>query len=125
MPVLPAYIAAALALLIFLAMALLVSWGWKRGYSDASLYTESLVTLAMAGIVTLCSGFVALAAWRGSKVPVPILLIVLLAAGAATVLAGWSLIYDPGDAFWVVPPMGCFAVCSVWSVWAATRRSEG
>ncbi len=125
MRLLPAFLAFSLAVLIFLVIVLFTAWGWNRGYSVDALYAQSLITLAGFGIPVLSSLAMLVATWRGARVWVWVIGLVLLSAVVLFGIGLWRLIVDPGDAFWVVPPLWGFAGCSVWSVWIMTRRNTG
>lgn len=121
MRILPALLATGLALVIFLVMGLLIAWGWGRGYSDNALYTQAVLTLIGFAVPVATSCAMLIWTLRGAKVPVLLKAIVLLCAGGALALAIWCLINDPGDAFWMVPPLLGFAGCAIWSVWIVAK----
>ena len=117
----PAYFAAGLALLIFVVNGLLIMVGWNRGYSDPAIYEQATIILVVTGAILLVSLIMAFLAWRRARAPLLLMLAVLAGAGAALVAAARMLLLDPGDAFWTVPPLLGFAVCSVWSLLNAVR----
>ena len=121
----PAALATVMAILIFLVMGLLVAWGLRRGYASDEVAMRAVLTMVGLGVNVVATAILTIATMRGRRVWLVVQGWIVLAALWAVGLSLWSLVRDPGDAFWVVPPLMLFAVFSVMGLRNARAVSGG
>ena len=124
-PSISAILAAIMAILIFLVMGLLVAWGLQRGYSGDGVALRAMLVMGGLAVNVMAALILAVAATRGRNVWLVVRIWIVMAALVAAAMSVWVLVNDPGDAFWMVPPLAMFAVFSIFGLRKAGTVSGG
>jgi|GEM_PF-3380639 len=113
----------AAGLVLFVAMGMVLI-GIGYGYdSPRDLLIYGGVLAVLAGIL-ISNGMLAFALWQQQPARKINRIVVVVATILAVIFAVWSIVVDPGDAPWTVPPLLLYAGCSVIALRSTGRVGE-